>query len=135
MRMSVKILLIDDETDYSETVGFWLMAHGYQVRTASSGVEGLRAIEEELPDIVFLDFLMPGMDGIDTLREIRGKHLELPVIMVSAYASEDKMKEAGSIGISGIFSKGAELSEAARLITETLTEMRGGHKRNNAGYK
>ena len=135
MRMSVKILLIDDETDYSETVGFWLMAHGYQVSTASSGVEGLRAIEEELPDIVFLDFLMPGMDGIDTLREIRGKHLELPVVMVSAYASEDKMKEAGRIGISGIFSKGTELSEAARLINKTLMEMRGGHERNNAGYK
>ena len=135
MRMSVKILLIDDETDYSETVGFWLMAHGYQVRTASSGIEGLRAIEEELPDIVFLDFLMPGMDGLAILREIRGKHLELPVVMVSAYASEGKMKEAVRIGISGIFSKGTELSEAARLINKTLMEMRGGHERNNAGYK
>jgi len=55
--------------------------------------------------------------------------------MVSAYASEDKMKEAGRIGISGIFSKGTELSEAARLINKTLMEMRGGHERNNAGYK
>lgn len=133
--MSVRILLIDDETDYSETVSFWLMAHGYQVRTAYSGIEGLNAIEEELPDMVFLDFLMAGLDGIETLREIRGKHPELPVIMVSAYASEDKMKEAGRLGISGIFSKGTELSGAARLINETLMEMRGGHKRNNAGYK
>src|SRR3972149_3756048 len=124
--MSVKILLIDDETDYSETVGFWLMANGYQVRTASSGIDGLKAIEDEAPDIVFLDFMMPGMDGIETLREIRKINTELPVIMVTAYAVEEKMKEAEKMGISGIFSKGAELSEAAKLISETLRNMKRG---------
>ncbi len=124
--MSVKILLIDDETDYSETVSFWLMANGYQVRAVSSGMDGLKAIKEEAPDIVFLDFLMPGMDGIETLREIRIKNTELPVIMVTAYAAEEKMKEAEKMGISGIFSKGAELSEAAKLISDTLRNMKSG---------
>ncbi len=120
MLMSVKILLIDDETDYSETVGFWLMAHGYQVRTASSGIEGLKAIEEEAPDIVFLDFMMPVMDGIKTLREIRKMSIELPVIMLTAYATEEKLNEAKKIGINGIFSKGADLSGAAKIISEAL---------------
>ena len=124
--MSVKILLIDDETDYSETVGFWLMANGYQVRTASSGIDGLKAIEDDVPDIVFLDFLMPGMGGIETLREIRRKNTELPVIMVTAYAAEEKMKEAEKMGISGIFPKGAELSEVAKMISETLRNMKRG---------
>ncbi len=118
--MSVKILLIDDETDYSETVGFWLMAHGYQVRTASSGIEGLKAIEEEVPDIVFLDFMMPVMDGIETLREIKKRFVELPVIMLTAYATEEKLNEAKKIGINGIFSKGADLSGAAKIISEAL---------------
>jgi len=124
--MSVKILLIDDETDYSETVGFWLMANGYQVRTASSGIDGLKAIEDDVPDIVFLDFMMPCMNGIEVLREIRRKHPDLSIIMVTAYAAEEKMKEAEKMGISGIFSKGAELSEAAKLISETLRNMKRG---------
>ena len=124
--MSVKILLIDDETDYSETVGFWLMANGYQVRAVSSGIDGLKAIKDEVPDIVFLDFLMPGMDGIETLREIRKINTELPVIMVSAYAAEEKMKEAEKMCISGIFLKEAELSEVAKMISETLRNMKRG---------
>src|SRR3989338_6451166 len=122
--MSVKILLIDDETDYSETVGFWLMAHGYHVRSAVSGRDGLESIEKDRPDIVFLDMLMPGMDGIETLRVIRKKYYDLPVIMVTAYATDEKMREAARMGISGVFPKGADLLEAARLISAALGEIR-----------
>ena len=122
--MSVKILLIDDETDYSETVGLWLMAHGYHVRSAASGRDGLEAIEKDRPDIVFLDMLMPGMDGIETLRMIRKEYHDLTVIMVTAYATDEKMREAARMGISGVFPKGADLSEAARLISAALSDIK-----------
>lgn len=118
--MAINILLIDDETDYSETMEFWLMANGYHVRSVSSGKDGLEAIQRERPDIVFLDMQMPGMDGIETLHAIRREYRDLPVIMVTAYATEEKEKEAMSLGASGFFAKGADFLEAAKLISQAL---------------
>lgn len=116
----INVLLIDDEPDYSDTMGFYLMAKGYKVRTAPSGRDGIEEIKKERPDIVFLDFLMPGMDGVETLKEIRSFEKELPVIMVTAYASDEKVQTAKSFGISGIFPKAEEFTVAARLIGEAL---------------
>lgn len=118
------ILLIDDETDYSETMAFWLMAKGHTVRCASSGEDGVKAIENRCPHIVLLDMLMPGMDGIETLKKIRQEHPSLPVIMVTAYAEEEKKIEAQLLGVSGFFSKGDDFSEAARLIAGAINKIR-----------
>lgn len=117
------LILIDDETDYSETMGFWLMAQGYEVRTASSGKEGIAMITFQCPDVVFLDMRMPEMDGIDTLKKIREINPQLPVIMVTAYASEEKKAEAVKLGVSGFFNKSDDFSEAAKLIKDALEKM------------
>ncbi|MBI5642484.1 MAG: response regulator [Deltaproteobacteria bacterium] len=114
------ILLIDDESDYSDTMGFYLRAKGHNVRTAQSGRAGIEEIKKECPDIVFLDFMMPEMNGVETLKGIRGLKPLLPVIMVTSYASDELMEEAASIGISSIFQKADDFSLAARLIQETL---------------
>src|SRR3990172_6976775 len=106
----IKVLLIDDETDYSETMGFYLMAKGYKVRTAPSGRNGIEEIRKDRPDIVFLDFLMPGMDGVETLKEIRSFDKELPVIMVTAYASDERVQSATRYEIAGIFPKAEDFS-------------------------
>lgn len=114
------ILLIDDESDYSETMGFYLKAKGHRVRTAPSGESGLEEIGRELPEVVFLDFMMPGMDGVEALRRIRGFAPKLPVIMVTSYASDDLVREANRLGISAIFQKADDFSLAARLIQDAL---------------
>lgn len=119
----IKVLLIDDETDYSETMGFYLMAKGYKVRTAPSGRAGIAEIKKDRPDILFLDFLMPDMDGVDTLREIRSFDIDLPVIMVTAYASDEKMQTVKGYGISGIFPKAEDFTVAAKLVGEALKKM------------
>lgn len=124
MNKSVNILLIDDEPDYSETMGFWLMAKGHKVRSASSGMEGLEAIEKDKPHIVFLDMQMPEMDGIETLRRIKERWPDLPVIMVTAFSTEEKKREAVRMGASEFFAKGEDFSEAARLISEALKKGR-----------
>lgn len=119
----IKVLLIDDETDYSETMGFYLRAKGYKVKTTSSGRDGIEEIKTDRPAIVFLDFLMPEMDGVETLCGIRTFDKDLPVIMVTAYASDEKVQAAKSYGISGIFPKAADFTEAARLIGEALKNL------------
>jgi two-component system nitrogen regulation response regulator NtrX len=116
----VEILLVDDEADYAETMAFWLKAKGYRVMTAASGEEAVARLATHTPAIVFLDILMPGMDGIATLRQIRKTHPRLPIIMVTAYASEERMQEAKRLGALGFFPKAADFSQAATLIAQAL---------------
>ncbi|MBI5194307.1 MAG: response regulator [Nitrospirae bacterium] len=125
LQMAINILLIDDEADYSEMMGFWLMAHGYSVRIAGSGEEGLNAMGENLPDVVFLDMQMPEMDGVTTLRKIRMEFQDIPVIMITAYSTEEKKKEAEQIGVNGFFSKGDDFINAAKMMSDILCKTRG----------
>lgn len=120
----VSLLLIDDESDYSDTMRFYLKAKGYMVRCASSGEAGVKEIIQERPDIIFLDFMMPGMDGVETLKKIREIDAMLPVIMVTSYATDEKVNEARSLGISAIFPKDEDFSLAARLISQALDDAR-----------
>lgn len=123
--MAINILLIDDETDYSEMMAFWLMANGYFVRSAVSGEEGLDAIRGNLPDVVFLDMQMPGMDGVTTLRKIRMEFQDIPVIMITAYSTEEKKQEAEQIGVNGFFSKGDDFINAAKMMSDILCKTGG----------
>jgi len=81
-----KILIVDDEQDIVRLLSFALQAEGYQVVTALSGQEALKRVEQERPDIVVLDVMMPGMDGIEVCAELRSKPetAGLPIIMLSA---------------------------------------------------
>ena len=94
------------------------------MKTTSSGRDGIEEIKRERPDIVFLDFLMPEMDGVETLSGIRVIDKELPVIMVTAYASDEKVQTAKGYGISGIFPKAEDFTVAARLVGEALKDMK-----------
>jgi len=100
------------------------MANGYNVRSASSGMDGLEEVKKERPDIVFLDMQMPDMNGIETLREIRRLYPVIPVIMVTAYATDEMKGDTLEIGVSGFFEKGENFKEAARLISEVLREIK-----------
>jgi CheY-like chemotaxis protein len=122
---TIHVLLVDDEADYAETMAFWLKAKGYRVTTAASGEEALEQLKANRPGIVFLDVMMPGMDGIETLRRIRTEHPDVPVIMVTAYASEEKMQEARTLGAVGFFEKSSDFSLAAKLIDGALKGMKG----------
>ena len=66
-----KILLIDDEADILRVLSMSLRADGYRVVTAASGEEGLELFKRESPDIVLTDIKMPGMDGIEVLKQIK----------------------------------------------------------------
>jgi two-component system alkaline phosphatase synthesis response regulator PhoP len=68
---SIKILLVDDEPDILEFVGYNLKKEGYQVFSASNGIEAIQIAKKEKPNLILLDVMMPDMDGIETCREIR----------------------------------------------------------------
>lgn len=90
------ILVVDDEPAISRLVRATLQAEGHSVITASRGEEALDLLEEQRPDLIVLDLMMPGIDGFETLRRIRMQS-QVPVIMLTARAADvDKLK-----GLSG----------------------------------
>jgi two-component system KDP operon response regulator KdpE len=86
------ILVVDDEPAIVRLVRTKLQADGYAVITASRGEEALEILEDERPDLIILDLMMPGIDGFETLRRIRTES-QVPVIMLTARAGDaDRLK-------------------------------------------
>ncbi len=100
-----KILLIDDESDILRVLSLSLKADGYEVFTATDGEEGLAIFEKEKPDIVLTDVKMPGMDGIEVLREIKQRSDESEVIIVTGHGDIDTAIEALQFGASDFINK------------------------------
>jgi two-component system alkaline phosphatase synthesis response regulator PhoP len=93
---NVKILLVDDEPDILEFISYNLKKEGYTVLCASNGTEALGIAKKEMPDLVILDIMMPGMDGIETCREIRENEQLKDVLVVFLTArNEDYSQIAG----------------------------------------
>lgn len=85
----MKILIVDDEKNILKLYKAELEDEGYTVVTASSGKEALEVFEREKPDLVTLDILMPDMDGIQVLRQMKEMKHQIPVIMLTAYDYRD----------------------------------------------
>jgi two-component system KDP operon response regulator KdpE len=86
------ILVVDDEPPIVRLVRATLQAAGFAVVTAARGEEALPLVEDERPDLVVLDLMMPGMDGFETLRRLRAES-QVPVIMLTARAGDaDKLR-------------------------------------------
>jgi two-component system phosphate regulon response regulator PhoB len=87
--MRAKILLVDDEPDTRKTYSDLLESEGYEVTTAGSGEEALKKINGYRPDLILLDIMLPGRDGVAVARELslRSDTVEIPVVMVTALHS------------------------------------------------
>ncbi len=81
-----KVLVVDDELEVRQILQEFLAHRGYDVYAAESGPEALNALDTFKPDVVLLDVLMPGMDGVETLKRMVALQPTLPVIMVTANA-------------------------------------------------
>lgn len=88
--MSKKILVVDDDEQIRTFLIKSLEFEGYQIISASDGVEGWKILQGEKPDLVILDVRMPGMDGIEVLEKIRGdtEFKKIPVIMLTGESSD-----------------------------------------------
>jgi DNA-binding NtrC family response regulator len=93
------VLLVDDEVPFVETMTKRLNKRDLQVSTAFSGVEALEKLDKESHvEVVILDVKMPGMDGIETLREIKRKHPLVEVVMLTGHATVETAIEGMKLG-------------------------------------
>jgi len=101
------ILIVDDDDRLREFVRVNLEMEGYAVREASNATEGLAALEDEPPDLILLDVMMPQVDGWEMLRRVQERHGvgTIPVIMFSGKVDDDALKRATSRGAQGFIGK------------------------------
>lgn len=118
-----KILVIDDEIGVRETFHN-ILKDDYEVTTAEKGSEGLSLAEKEEMDLIFLDMVMPEIDGIEVLRRLKQKKIRTPVVIVTATKSIKSAVEAMKLGAFDYLSKPFELDEITMVINRALESQR-----------
>ena len=114
----MKILVVDDDPSIRMLYKEDLEDEGYEVVVASSGEEALRLFEEENPDLVTLDILMPDMDGIQLLRKMKEKRPRVPIVMSTAYDYRDDFAVWASEAYVVKSSDTSELKETIRRLLQ-----------------
>jgi len=114
--MNVKVMLIDDEQEFVETLAERLQTRGFTVSSALSGDEGLSKLPEAKPDVVVLDVLMPGKDGIQTLKEIKDVNPLIEIMMLTGHATIDTAIEGLKLGAFDYLKKPTDTKELIEKI-------------------
>ncbi len=114
------ILIVDDETTILQSLSGILSDEGYETLTASNGYEALKIIEDESPDLVLLDIWMPGMDGIETLREIKRTNPFLQVIIISGHGTIETAVQATKLGGYDFIEKPLSIEKVVVTINNAL---------------
>ncbi len=96
--MKIRLLIVDDEKDFTDSLAERLSLRGFDVTTAYGGEEAVQRIGEYNYDVVILDVAMPGMDGIQTLREIKNRKPLTEVIMLTGHATVETAIEGMKLG-------------------------------------
>ena len=117
-----KVMIVDDEEDFLETIVKRLKARGIEVTGAESGYKALELVDDGNFDVVILDVKMPGLDGIETLREMKKKKPLVEVIMLTGHASVES-------GIQGMQLGAFDYVMKPVALDELLEKMRQAYER------
>ncbi len=118
-----KILVVDDEQSMVQFLTALLRRDGYEVLAARSGPEALESVRDHSPDVIVTDIKMPGMDGITLLEKVKGIDESIPVIIMTAYASQKSAIDALNLGAFQYMEKHAKNDEI-KLAVRNALEMR-----------
>jgi DNA-binding NtrC family response regulator len=111
IKIPTKVLLVDDEKDFVEMLSLRLQEVGQHVTPAYSGKECLEMLEKQNIDVVILDIKMPGMDGMETLREIQKKFPLVEVIMLTGHGTIETAVEGMKLGAYDYLLKPADFDD------------------------
>ncbi len=120
--MGKKILVVDDEPHIVRILKDAFSRRGYEVVTASSGDEALATARAELPALIFLDVMMPNMNGFDTCRAIREDPnlAEVPVFLLTARGAERDVEQGTVVGANRYLTKPFSPRQLSAIVDETL---------------
>ena len=119
-QMMAHLLIVDDDRSLRQFLDILFSKDGYQVFTAETGKEALKLMEKQPVDVVLADIRMPEMDGLSLLKEIKGRWPQIPVIMITAFASMDTAVSAMREGAFDYVTKPFNLSELRETVARAL---------------
>jgi DNA-binding NtrC family response regulator len=117
-----KVLLVDDEEDFLDSLNERLALRKVNADTAKSGEEALERIQDEEPTVIVLDLKMPGMHGLEVLKRLKSTNPDVQVVILTGHGSEEDRKEAERLGAYAYHSKPVRMDTLMKSI-------RGAYKR------
>ena len=119
----MKILLIDDDEWIRDSLSIFFEGEGCCLQALETAEEGVKALKNQDYDIILIDYRLPGMDGLEFLRRIKGSHPNVMKILITAYGNEEVLSEATKIGIQDFIEK----PFTSKTIEDSLARVIGGH--------
>ena len=118
--MKPRILVVDDEDSIRKTMRMTLEYEGYEVTEAASGTEAIKAVENELPDLVFLDVKMPGMDGLEVLDRLKQNSPATQVVIISGHGNVQTAVQATKLGAFDFIEKPLETERVLLAVRNAV---------------
>ncbi len=118
-----RVLIVDDEEELVTTYAERLQLRGIQVQTATDGETALKMIEENPPQVVVLDVMMPGIGGIEILQRMKAQNLKIPVILLTGYGSTEQGAEGMRSGAFDYLMKPCDLNILISKIEEAVKNL------------
>ena len=118
--MEPTILVVDDEERITRSLAGILSDEGYRVQVASSGVEALKKVDDDLPDLVLLDIWMPGLDGMEVLQKLKEKYPNLQVIIISGHGNIETAVKATKLGAFDFIEKPLSIDKITVSVKNAL---------------
>jgi len=114
---TLRILVVDDDKDFAESIGELIELEGHQPVLAYNGTEALKIFKQNNVDFILIDFKMPGLNGIETLTEIRKFNLSVPVVIMTAYANTVLINDAKGHGAIEVLNKPFDINKLMNLLS------------------
>jgi len=123
-RPSIRLLMVDDEQEFLQAVEPGLARRGFDVTLAGDGIRALELLEQRSFDVVVLDVKMPGIDGVDTFREIKKRAPGLPVILLTGHGNIADAFETSREGVHEYLTKPCDVEKLAEVVRQAATRGR-----------
>lgn len=120
----IKLLLVDDEEDFVTALARRMNIRNFGANIALDGETALKMVESEIPDVVVLDLKMPGINGIEVLRNIKQHFTEIQVIILTGHGTDKEEKEAMDLGAFAFLNKPVDIDTLIGKIKEAYNHMK-----------
>lgn len=117
------ILIVDDEVDIANSIQYVLKQEGYSILLAHDGLQAMQVVENQHPDLIILDVMMPGIDGYEVCRRVRAAGKKTPILMLTARTSEVDTVVGLELGANDYINKPVRLRELVARVKANLREM------------
>ncbi len=112
----LRLLLVDDDDEFRQDMAHYFERHGMEVEQCGDGIQALERIEQKAFDVMVLDLAMPGMSGLDVLKELKARNAECEVVVLSGEATIEAAVDAMKLGAREFLTKPISLKELDRLV-------------------